>query len=56
MFHFHTFETACRQFPLNVHTDAEVPVKDALQQAESRDRQRVPHHHEAPQTHQVSEI
>lgn len=54
LLHFHT--TACSRFPLHFHTDAEVPVKDALQQAESRGRQRLPHHHDASQTHKVSEI
>lgn len=54
--HVDIFTTACPQFHLHFHTDAEAPVKDALQQAESRDRQRFPHHHDASQTHKVSKI
>lgn len=41
---------------LHFHTDAEVLVQDAQQQAKSRDRERVPHHHDATQTHKVSEV
>lgn len=45
-----------QQFFLHFHTDAEVPVQDAVQQAEPGYRQRLPHHHDASQTHKVSEI
>lgn len=41
---------------LHFHTDTEVLVKDILQQTESRDCKRVPHHHDAAQTHKVSVV
>lgn len=54
--HIFFFTTIDPLFPLHFHTDTEVLVEDALQQTESRDRQRVPHHHDAPQTHKVSTV
>lgn len=41
-------------FTLHSLSDTEIPVTDALQQAETRDCKRVPNHNDASQTHKVS--